>query len=104
MDFKRISSALIGFPLVVLEAMSVGIPIITTKVGAIYDILEEEGAKYINVGNTDEIIERIKELSNPDLRRKMGEWNKSKLAKCYTSEVVIKQLNDTYYEIIKGGK
>ena len=93
-----------GFPLSILEAMSVGIPIITTKVGAIYDILEEDGAKYVDVGNVEQIIERIKELSEKVIRSRMGAWNKEKLNKYYSDKAVINQLNDIYIEVMEGEK
>ena len=57
-----------GFGLAIAEAMSCGVPVITTKVGAVPEVVDEAGI-YVNPNEPLEIANAIKELlSNSDLR------------------------------------
>lgn len=60
--------------LVVLEAMASGLPVITTTYCGTSEIIEEgkEGFVICTPANISEMADRIIELSDPDLRRKMG--------------------------------
>lgn len=54
-----------GTPLTVLEAMAMGIPIISTDVGIVSEILGEKGRKYILEERTKDCLKnKIKELLN----------------------------------------
>jgi glycosyltransferase involved in cell wall biosynthesis len=54
-----------GTPLTVLEAMAMGIPIISTDVGIVSEVLGEKGKKYILEERTKECLkDKIKELIN----------------------------------------
>ncbi len=59
---------------VVLEAMAHSLPIITTRnVGASSYIKEGENGFIIDSGDADALLDRLKRLSNRDLRTRMGE-------------------------------
>lgn len=54
-----------GTPLTVLEAMAMGIPVISTDVGVVSEVLGENGKKYILEERTKECLKnKIKELIN----------------------------------------
>lgn len=54
-----------GTPLTVLEAMAMGIPIISTDVGIVSEVLGEKGKKYILKERSKEYLkEKIKEIIN----------------------------------------
>ncbi len=54
-----------GTPLTVLEAMAMGIPVISTDVGLVSEVLGEKGKKYILEERTKECLkEKIKQLMN----------------------------------------
>lgn len=87
-----------GFPLTIIEAMAYGLPIITTEVGAIPDILEEQGAFYIPVNSLPAIVEAISKAKDSEVRREMSDFNRRKV-KNYIVDKVLKQLiNDVYME------
>lgn len=66
-----------NFPVSIVEAMRSGLPVISTKVGAIPEIIQEKRHGYlINPGETSLFVNRLLELmGNPNLRRTMAENN-----------------------------
>ncbi|KGE71122.1 hypothetical protein DC28_12795 [Spirochaeta lutea] len=85
------------FPLVIIEAMSHGLPIISTKVGAIPDILIDEFDSYlIDPGDHMELFRKLRQLvTNPDLRRKFGKRAFSRYEKNFTKEQFLLRLDKT---------
>lgn len=64
-----------GLPLVILEALGRGTPVIATPVGAIPEVLEDRRTVlFVAPGNRSEIAERMQELmSDSELRRTLAE-------------------------------
>ncbi len=87
-----------GFPNVILEAMSVGLPIITTAVGAIPEIVEDEkGALLVKIGDIEEFYQAILKLDKSYILRKdMSIWNQKKVRKAYTENIVLEKLLKIY--------
>jgi glycosyltransferase involved in cell wall biosynthesis len=88
-----------GFPLVVLEAMALGLPIITTGVGAIPDMIEESGGLYIDSKDIKSMISAIQKIEDPKLRRSMSTWSKSKVKDVYLTEKVIDKIVKEYTKV-----
>lgn len=88
-----------GFPNVVAEAMACGMPIISTPVGAVADMLEESGGIIIPVDDRQACIDAIKNIENPDLRRSMSEFNRNKVKEQYTIENVLGRLFRLYEKV-----
>ena len=74
------------FPLVILEAMQFGIPVISTKEGAIPEIIDNDKTGFIVEKNSpDQIAEKLEVLiKNSDLRNKMGKAGRKKFIENYT--------------------
>lgn len=86
-----------GFPCALLEAMAVGLPIITTKVGAIPDMIEDKGGIYCRINNNKDIVDSIKKLENNiNIRKNMSNWNIQKVKKKYLKSNVLNQLFNIY--------
>lgn len=81
-------------PLVVLEAMMWGIPVISTSEGAISDMVTNNVTGLIvEKNNTEELANKIKFLiENPSICKEMGERGKEKFQKNYTIEVFERNL------------
>jgi glycosyltransferase involved in cell wall biosynthesis len=85
-----------GLPLVILEALGAGCAIISTKVGAIPEILCEENVFWINKKSSIDIVDAIRFITNhPETLRKMQICNKE-LSKQYTLDNHINQLSLIY--------
>lgn len=74
------------FPLVILEAMQAGLPIISSRVGAIPEIVEEgKNGFIIESGDTSGLIEKIELLlENDEVRFRMGEESRKRFLEKYT--------------------
>lgn len=91
-----------GLPISILESMSYGMPIISTPVGGIPEVVKNNiNGKLVSPGNKEELWIAIKTfIDNPDLISKYGK-NSLKMVKPYTSEEVITQLKKVYNELLQ---
>lgn len=91
------SSSIEGTPIVLLEAMSVGLPIITTKVGGIPEIIKDGiNGIIVNEKNSDALSKAIiKLLLEPELMSEMS-FNNFRDSKIYDWDKISKQIIKTY--------
>lgn len=85
-----------GFANALLEAMAMGLPIITTPVGANVDMIESMGGVVIEIGNSKSIIDAIYSIKCPSVRTRMSIWNLIKVKNDYTIEKVMEKLMMIY--------
>lgn len=90
-----------GLPISILEAMSYALPIISTPVGGIPEIVKDGVNGYlVTPGNKEEIGQAIKLLmDNVEKRREMG-WVSQHLVKEHLPIYVEKQLCELYKSIL----
>ena len=76
------------FPLVLLEAMAAGLPIVTTDEGAIPDIVREgENGFVCPVHHPESVADALRKLlSDSELRKKMGECGYRRYQEGFTAE------------------
>ena len=90
-----------GLPISILEAMSYGLPTISTKVGGIPEIIADGVNGYlITSGDKDAIYASIKKLlDNPELAKQMGAKSLERV-KEHLPAYVEKQLHDLYESLV----
>jgi len=90
-----------GLPIAILEAMASGLPIISTFVGSIPNIIEEGiNGFLIEPGNYLKLAEKIIKLSRDEkLRIDMGVINKQKIIDKYDVKILSKKLIQIYNEV-----
>ena len=97
-DIFLLPSYIEGLSIALLEAMSVGLPIIATPVGAIPEVIRESVNGFlIPTGNTLRLANRIIKLAlDKDLRRKMGVNNIKKVREEYDFRIIANKLHQIY--------
>jgi glycosyltransferase involved in cell wall biosynthesis len=92
-----------GFPLTILEAMASGLPVVSTRVGGLSEIITEgENGFLVEPGKPEQLAEKILFfLKNDEARAKVSENNKEK-AKQYSWESIVSKVEAIYYEVLKN--
>jgi len=90
-----------GLPLVVLEAMDAGLPVVATNVGDVSWAVGEAGI-IVAPGQPDELASALERLANdPFLRNKLGGMGKAQLEKGFSSKVWFDEIMKLYVEVCK---
>jgi glycosyltransferase involved in cell wall biosynthesis len=99
-DVYVCSSVKEGFPYAVLEAMSAGLPIISTRVGGIPEMITNgQNGLLTETKNPRQLAEEIKKLIKDEkLRRKLGSEARKTVRKKFGMERMIKKTKEIYYE------
>ncbi len=92
-----------AFPMVILEAMASGKPIIATSVGGIPDLVRNyENGFLIKPGSSKDIEKSINTLlENPDLREHMGKRNRILVEKKYSHKEIAKSTINLYRKVME---
>ncbi len=90
-----------GFPLVILEAMASGLPIVATKVRGLSEILKDNKNGFlVDPKNSEDLFQRILILlENDQLRKEISNLNKNQ-AKEYSWEKITKEIEKIYLKAI----
>ncbi len=96
MDALVLPSYSEGFPLVVMEAMAAGLPIIATPVGSIPDMIGDGGGVLVKLKDGTSIAEAVEKIKDKDIRQSMSQYNLEKVKNEYLSTSVLKRLLKIY--------
>jgi glycosyltransferase involved in cell wall biosynthesis len=93
-----------AFPLVVLEAMACGKPVIVSNLPGVRSMIDDgENGYLVQPGNLHDLVNKIKLLlASSDRRREFGVRGRSKINKQYTWEVIILQLEKLYMKTLES--
>jgi glycosyltransferase involved in cell wall biosynthesis len=102
-DVLALTSKSEGHPLVVLEAMARGLPIVATGVGGIADTVQSGVNGFIApLGDAGAIAEALEKLaSNPALRARMGEASRA-ISRNFSIDQMVERTLAFYEEIVTG--
>lgn len=90
-----------GFPLTVLEAMAIGLPIIASNVGAIGEMIDAAGGFLIQPRDVMGLAKAIDHLLLDDeLRENMGKYNRKKSYDNYRYSIVTQKLEAIYGQVL----
>lgn len=102
-DIFALSSLTEGLPLVILEAMRAGVPIIATRVGGVPEVLAN-GQAGVLVGSSDSpaLSEGISALiENPGLRSRLAEYAQRLVAEKYSSTRMAEEYQSIYRSMMR---
>lgn len=91
MDMLVMPSVREGFGLGVAEAMACGLPVVASDCSSLPELLDQgKGGFLCPVGDVDAFAEKINMLADdPELRRRMGEYNRAKVEKMFRLQTMI---------------
>jgi len=99
-DFFLFPTYTEGFSNALLEAMAAGLPVITTSVGANWEMIEEFGGILVNSGDPAGIVSAITKISDIAVREKASQWNVKKVIGFYSREAVMYKLMNIYRAVL----
>lgn len=93
-----------GQPLVILEAMAAGLPVITCKTGAIEEtVIEGETGLFVKPGNSEEIAKNIIYLvENNDERKRMSKNARKRYEENYSNEIFIENMINVFKSVLNN--
>ena len=91
-----------GLPMAVLEAMSHGIPVIATGVGAIPEVITDGREGFlIDPGDVQALADRMLKLfTDPDLRIRMGRAARRRVEEEYSLDAMVGRTMSVYSEVL----
>lgn len=93
------------FPVTLLEALASGVPVVSTDVGSIADLVPEGEVGYLVAeGDADALAERIARLlSDPALRHRLGHAGRERVERLYTVEAMVSAYATLFEDTVVGG-
>lgn len=93
-----------GLPISLLEAMSWGVPVISTTVGGIPELIRDGTDGFlIQAGDVPSLTRSLVELAgDAALRERMGRAGREQVAEAFSREAVLPRLEQLYADISKG--
>lgn len=86
-----------GLPIALLEAMAGGNAIVSTPVGGIPELVDDEGGTLVEPGDVDGLRWALQELIvSPSTAASMGRYNRSRIEQRYTWEHTTNRLEHVY--------
>lgn len=86
-----------------LEAMSYGLPVITTDVGANREVLKEGGGIIVAVRSADELSNAIRRIASNDTERlTLGHEARRTIERYYTVQRMVERWEETYAGILRS--
>lgn len=101
LDIFALTSSTEQMPLSVLEAMSCGLPVVSTNVGDVAEMVSPENRPFI-VCNERKLVPALSRLVvDPALRRMIGVANREWCVRHYSSEQMFKRYAEIYHSAIR---
>ncbi len=102
-DVVALTSWSEGTPMLLLEAMSAGVPIVTTAVGGIPDVVSEEEALLCDAGDVEQIASAIGMVfADPDAARRRADAARRRLDVEYDVESWARRHRELYSSLINA--
>lgn len=105
-EFNRAASLVLfsnyeNLPVVILEALCCGTPVISTAVGGIKEFVEEDAAIFVNPGDQTALENAMLAMLNRNDATARKEIS-AKYSKRFSNETIGKELNDIYLAVTKN--
>ena len=79
-----------GMPLSLIEAQMAGVPVVSTDVGSVAEIVSDVESGFVAPRDSAALAERIKKLlESPQLRAEMGERSRSRASELFSAKTMV---------------
>ena len=94
-----------NLPISIIEAMAMGLPVISTPVGGVPELIADgENGYLVSPGDTQALADRLIRLAqDPQLRRSMGKKNYLRASREFTPTRFAERFHDLYDDLLKKG-
>ncbi len=101
-DAMILPSANEGTPVVVIEALAAGCPVVATSVGGVPDVVREGVDGFlVPAGDVEQLAERLARLAgDPALRETMGEAGRESVTERYAVERLVGDIDELYRSLL----
>ncbi|MGC9329852.1 MAG: glycosyltransferase family 4 protein, partial [Candidatus Hinthialibacter sp.] len=97
-DLVALTSGNEGLPVVIIEALASGVPVLATRVGGVPELIEDGKTGYIvEPYNVESIAEGLsKAIADPEKTRAMGGLAQQETLQHYSIQRLVKDIEDLY--------
>lgn len=103
MDVYLMSSGFEGLPVALLEAMAMELPVVSTAVGGIVDVVDETCGVLTEVGELGALSEAVLSmLQDEDRRQTFGTAARRRIQERFSMQRMIRETEEIYLQVLEG--
>ncbi len=103
MDVVVLTSRNEGSPVALIEAMAAGVPVVSTNVGGVADVVEHGVSGWLSPMDDDAGLARqvLDVLGDRSRGRAMGQQGRAKVAATYDSSRLVRDIESLYEDLVR---
>jgi glycosyltransferase involved in cell wall biosynthesis len=102
-DAFLLTSANEGAPVVAIEALAAGLPVVATRAGGTGTVVDDGETGYLAaIGDVDELARHLRELrDDPHLRRQLGEAGSARMRERFSAARMVEETQGVYLKALR---